>query len=241
LPTPQLHIGRFKIEMYYLAVLVGFFLACLWLVLSALFWTHDLTYGFILFGATLISCYTFNVVKQFVSESPEYSIYHYFLMLAVVGWICSFWFGRNLALTMDLFLMSFSIAAASGRLGCYHAGCCFGKKGFPTQIAESGFHALNFIGGIVLLRFVEPGFTALVLATSYAVFRFWIEFLLADERPYLWGISEAQFTASAILIVLSLISLFHYSDWWIPMAFITVFQNVVLLWVLAKSFRKRTI
>ena len=161
-------------------------------------------------------------------------------MLAVVGWICSFWFGRSLALTMDLFLMSFSIAAASGRLGCYHAGCCFGKKGFPTQVAESGFHALNFIGGIVLLRFVEPGFTALVLAAGYAIFRFWIEFLRADERPYLWGVSEAQFTASAILIVLSVISLFHYSDWSIPMTIIAIFQNVVLLWVLAKSLRKRT-
>lgn len=240
MPTPQLHIARFKIETYYFAVLVGFFLACLWLVLSALFWTHDLTYGFILFGATLISCYVFNVIKQFVSEDPEYSIYHFFLMLAAVGWICSFWFGRSLALTMDLFLMSFSIAAASGRLGCYHAGCCFGKKGFPTQIAESVFHAFNFISGIVLLKYLQPGLTALLMTMSYAIFRFWIEFLRADERPYLWGISEAQYTASAILIVLSVISQFYYSAWALLVFSITIFQNVILLLVLAKSLKKRT-
>lgn len=83
-----------------------------------------------------------------------------------------------------------------GRIGCLMAGCCYGaetdswvgvwhpnlgKKVIPTQLFESIFLFLLFIGLSVLLFKTKVGVFPVYLSL-YGVWRFTIEFWRADDR-----------------------------------------------------------
>lgn len=126
---------------------------------------------------------------------------------------------------------SFCIAHFFGRIGCFLAGCCYGKptssifgvtfpkdslayhhhhsfiKVHPTQLYESLFVAVLFI----LLYRLKPKNTFYIYLISYSLFRFFLEFIRDDSR----GIALNQqiftpsqvisiFTASAVVLLLIL-------------------------------------
>jgi phosphatidylglycerol:prolipoprotein diacylglycerol transferase len=79
-----------------------------------------------------------------------------------------------------------TMAHAVGRIGCFLAGCCYGKEIYllghpfrlPTQLIESGF---LFLLTLVLVRIeVSKRFTVYLVA--YGVFRFLIELIRDDTR-----------------------------------------------------------
>lgn len=105
--------------------------------------------------------------------------------------------------TADIFAPSIAIAHAIGRLGCFSAGCCYGKPAeglpwavtftdpeclarlgmplHPTQLYESLGELINFLILITLRRYKSFNgqlfFTYLLL---YSVLRFIIEFFRGD-------------------------------------------------------------
>ena len=99
------------------------------------------------------------------------------------------------------------------RVGCAIEGCCYGItinlrigdlliEKFPTQFCESLFLFILFF----LLEFRFKKGRAVIYFTSYAVFRFLIEFLRGDDRGYL--IREIPLSPSqqmAIVVVLVVI------------------------------------
>lgn len=234
MPKPILLIRNKKVSTYYVLGLFGILLSLIWLLMAEWIWKESMAFALMLFGAGLTASYIFNVVKLFFSDNKEYSLYHYFLLLALVSFIVAQINGRNIGHTMDLFVVSFSLIAMVGRIGCYHAGCChgipasrgtiyavdfrkFGMKAkwlgcplFPTQLFESIFHALNIIGGVLLILYTGEGVAALFLTVGYAVFRFWIEFKRGDERPSLLGVSEAQYTSTSIVIFMVPVSIVFF-------------------------------
>lgn len=92
------------------------------------------------------------------------------------------------------------IAHGFGRIGCFFAGCCYGKvtdswigvvfpdiapagaARIPTQLIEAGFLFLMF--GVLSFLYLKYNFrhTVAVYFASYGVFRFIIEFFRDDDR-----------------------------------------------------------
>ena len=116
----------------------------------------------------------------------------------------------------DIFAPSLAIGHAVGRIGCFAAGCCYGRLAelpwavtfhdpeclattgvplHPTQLYESAGEFLNFLILITLRRYQSfKGQLFWTYILLYSVLRFAVEFFRGDEaRGYLFGgISVSQ-------------------------------------------------
>lgn len=115
------------------------------------------------------------------------------------------------------FLPALPIAHGIGRIGCFLAGCCFGKESslisfykinnhshLPIQLLEAFF---LFVAGFWLDKRKEKLNHAYVYGfiIYYSIVRFFIEFLRGDEvRGIYYSLSTSQWI-SIVLILISLI------------------------------------
>ena len=149
----------------------------------------------------------------------------------VVAW----WFLRKHQMpalaTCDAFAPGLSMGHAIGRLGCFAAGCCFGKPTDhfwgvtftnplaqqlvgtplnqalqPTQLIESGAELIIF--GILTWMFARKKFDGQILGAYlflYGIARFLIEFLRGDPGrggPYFGGaLSGTQLISIGLVLV----------------------------------------
>ncbi len=109
------------------------------------------------------------------------------------------------------------VAHAFGRIGCFFAGCCYGKptdsflgvqfpgmayKVHPTQLYEAVF--LFALLATCLFLVLKKNFkhNLSVYLIAYGIFRFCIEFLRDDKRGELTGgISPSQFWSIAMVVL----------------------------------------
>lgn len=120
----------------------------------------------------------------------------------------------------DLAAPSIAMAQGFGRIGCFLAGCCYGRETdlpigvifpegalapagirlLPTQLISS---AGNFLIMAILLatypRRKRTGDTGFLYMLLYGVGRFLIEFLRNDERGAVGGLSTSQFISLFIV------------------------------------------
>lgn len=136
----------------------------------------------------------------------------------------AFWYiytrGLPFWTTCDAFAPAIALGHVTGRLGCFAAGCCYGKPTnvpwgvvftnpsaaatvgtplgvslHPTQLYESGAELLI----LILLLTTEtrgrryPGRTFWSYMILYAVSRYIIEFYRGDPRGVIFGVSTSQF------------------------------------------------
>ncbi len=121
------------------------------------------------------------------------------------------------ARTGDSFAVPVAGSIAVGRLGCFVAGCCYGRvtslpwgtvfpqhgplPRHPTQLYEAAFHAL---AAIVLYRLDRLGMfrgnLIKLYIMAYAAFRFCTEFV-REEQPLWWGLTGYQWAALALLVL----------------------------------------
>lgn len=101
-----------------------------------------------------------------------------------------------------------------GRIGCFLAGCCYGFPlpaplslgglvidRFPTQLIESAFNLVLFIVIVLGQRRKDNLHWLRIYLTTYAVFRFLIEFTRGDAiRGVFFGISTSQIISLAIVV-----------------------------------------
>ena len=120
------------------------------------------------------------------------------------------------------------IAHAFGRIGCFFAGCCYGKptdsflgvkfpklpyEVHPTQLYESAFLFILFAvcSYLVLRKDFKHNLSLYLIA--YGTFRFLIEFLRDDDRGELVGfISPSQFW-SLLMIIAGIVFVFFMRRW----------------------------
>lgn len=143
----------------------------------------------------------------------------------------------SVGLLMNLFLPSFALAQAFGRIGCFCGGCCFGrplegcwcgvvypegslpflKFGFaclaPVQLFEASYLLAAFLA---LMLFVGFRFRAAAYLVAVGAGRFLLEFLRGDDRGSLFGLtalSPAQVIGAALIVAggVSLLWLFSHS------------------------------
>lgn len=116
-----------------------------------------------------------------------------------------------------------AIGHAIGRLGCFFAGCCYGKLCYlpkhlnvfkferhPVQIYEAIF--LLIIYGITKRQITNNIKNIVVIATyflSYGLLRFFNEFLRGDKiRGIYFGVSTSQW-GSILLILLGILLIYR--------------------------------
>lgn len=122
----------------------------------------------------------------------------------------------------DAFAAPLLLGHAFGRIGCFAAGCCYGKPTglpwgvsysnpaslaplsvtlHPTQLYESAGNALLFLATLaVSRRRPRAGVTTAFYCASYGLFRFFIETLRGDERgTFHYGASPSQLIALALV------------------------------------------
>ena len=159
----------------------------------------------------------------------------------IAAFLIAMWYIRRHRLpvwmTTDMFAPGIALGHAIGRLGCFLAGCCFGRPTsvpwavtfsdpfaasnvgtplgvplHPTQLYESG--AELFILGALLAterrgRYF-PGRTFWLYVLLYSISRFVIEFYRGDERGMIWSMSTSQMI-SLVLLPLSVVMLIWLS------------------------------
>jgi len=104
-------------------------------------------------------------------------------------------------LLLNLFLPSFALAQAFGRIGCFLGGCCYGRPAkflgvsypegslpyihhgstplIPVQLYESAYLLITFVILFKVIRFNHRGAWYLILMPAG---RFWLEFCRNDDR-----------------------------------------------------------
>lgn len=122
----------------------------------------------------------------------------------------------------DLLIPSVALAQGFGRIGCFLAGCCYGRKTdcflgviFPeNSLAPTGIKLLPtqlfsaagdfFIMGILLWyskRAKRPGDVGIMYMILYSIGRFLLEILRSDERGALGALSTSQWISIGIFIL----------------------------------------
>ena len=111
--------------------------------------------------------------------------------------------------------VSIAIAHCIGRIGCFLAGCCYGKptdswigikfestsvKVLPTQLFEAIF--LLVLSIVMLILLFKKGFkyNFVIYAAAYGVFRFINEFFRGDPRGVAFALSPSQIWCIVLLV-----------------------------------------
>ena len=122
---------------------------------------------------------------------------------------------------ISLLPCSILIAHAFGRIGCFFAGCCYGKETdsflgvqfpdlphpvHPTQLYEAAFLFVLFAVSVYLILKKDFKHNMSLYLIAYGVFRFLIEYVRGDDRGELVGfVSPSQFWS--ILMVVAGVSI----------------------------------
>ncbi|MBI5376406.1 MAG: prolipoprotein diacylglyceryl transferase [Candidatus Schekmanbacteria bacterium] len=135
---------------------------------------------------------------------------------------------------LDIFATALPLGHAFGRIGCFFAGCCYGKPTdvpwaitftnpeslaypvlgehiHPTQLYESASNLMIFvILNLTLKRKKFDGQNALLYIALYGTARFIIEFFRGDERGFIFDsvISTSQGVALIIVPIVLFILIF---------------------------------
>jgi phosphatidylglycerol:prolipoprotein diacylglycerol transferase len=177
-----------------------------------------------------------NNPRELLTLARSGGVFYGGLILAVA---VSLWYIRRVGLplwtTCDVFAPGIALGHVVGRLGCFFAGCCYGRPTtlpwaitftdpfaaenvgtplnvplHPTQLYEAGAEAI--ILGVLLTtegkRRAFAGRTFWLYILLYAISRFIIEFYRGDERGSVGIFSTSQFI-SIILAPLAVAMLIY--------------------------------
>lgn len=236
-------IGPLTIHTYGVLVAVGFLVALLLAVRQAgkqgISSNTILDLGFYVLVSAIVGSrllFVFTNINHYVKHPLDiFKIWEgglVFLGGLILATLVAAWYMRKHKLDTwtiaDIFAPSIAIGHAIGRLGCFSAGCCYGKEAeglpwavtflnpeslaklgiplHPTQLYESFGELLNFIILIILRRrqsFKGQLFWTYILL--YSVLRFVVEIYRGDEIRgfFISGISVSQ----GISIIMAIVAL----------------------------------
>lgn len=232
----DIHIGPITFHMYGLMIAIGF-VAALYVALyrgKKKGLSEDIFYG--IFYCAIIGGALGSRILYYIVEIPHIindpSILWNFKVGYVVyggiigGILANYIYCRvkkvNFLEYFDLVMPEVSLAQGFGRLGCFFAGCCYGRPTdawygitfthsqmapngvslIPTQLISS---AADFIFAAVLMFYAskspKKGRVASMYMVLYGIGRFSIEFLRNDYRGSVGILSTSQFISIAVVTI----------------------------------------
>jgi len=155
----------------------------------------------------------------------------------IFGGLFAVWYIRKKKLDLkkiaDILAPAIALAHFFGRLGCFSAGCCFGRLShgfcqviftshearttgvplntplYPTQLIESILNLINFI--ILFFYYKKrrfPGQVFLLYIFNYSIIRFGVEFFRGDlDRGYIFGGISHPFSSLSVPQFISIIGI----------------------------------
>ncbi len=146
----------------------------------------------------------------------------------IFGILFAAWYIRKHKLNFrqlgDIIAPSIALAHFFGRMGCFFAGCCWGREAegcsiaikftdarattgvplkemlYPTQLMEAILNLLNFI--LLFILYKKRKFTGQVFAIyifNYSLIRFFVEYFRGDEgRGYIFGGMDQPFSSLSV-------------------------------------------
>lgn len=108
-----------------------------------------------------------------------------------------------------------------GRIGCFFAGCCYGKEntwGFsmavspgvirvPVQLFESSANLLIFISLLIVPKYKKSCNLLIIYLLEYALCRFVLEFFRGDVARGIWGKLSTSQIVAIIMIALCFVKI----------------------------------
>jgi phosphatidylglycerol:prolipoprotein diacylglycerol transferase len=226
---PHIHLGPLQVSTYYLtyviAIVVAGMVAIKRLQTSTVpwYWPVEGMAAVIAGGmvGTAVFWWLLRGVEQLSTggsrwfSRPGSTVFGAITFGALAGLAYCRWRRVPIGATFDIGIVAMPLGQGIGRLGCFLAGCCYGKpteswlgmhlpgeddvwcRRFPTQLYSS-LADFAIFGVLILVdrrlggpegaraKGLFPGYLALLYGLLYFSKRFLMEFLRA-ERPLVWG------------------------------------------------------
>ncbi len=240
----------------------GYYVATVVCVLGAIATGRSLWAAALLCVVAAWSFFVSTYLRRWITGREELVLLEqvWFAQLAVAALV--FALGLPLFEHLDLLAVALCPFLAGGRTGCLLVGCCHGRPSsfgivYPSACADHGFERalvgvrlfpVQLIEGIGLVAIGAVAFVLLVVApvgsafgwflVAYAVMRFGLEEIRGDRRPYVVGLSQAQWMSIAeVTLVLGFGARPYYDAH--PIAAIVIASLLVVTLVVGLVVRRR--
>jgi hypothetical protein len=166
--------------------------------------------------AAVLTFLSLAMATKVLSGTERLVAYHHQVAVVAVAALLLRLGSRPLLPYLDLTVLGLGLFLSFGRVGCLMAGCCHGRvsspgvrsshaggseRYLPVQAVEAAWlAAVVAVGCAMLLRGAPPGAVLAWYSIAYACARFATEFGRGDVRPFVAGLSEAQWTSAALAV-----------------------------------------
>ena len=264
IPRPFLNLGFKRVASYHFFGILGIVTAsALVLVLAYL---EDLSIGIVMLLqlSALVLTGIYYGITRLLTRKDKVVFFNYFLTLVIGEVLILYLLDQPVIRYLDVLVAGSGMLFAFGRIGCYMAGCCYGKpaknglcysryhtrNGFPhhllhvrllpVQLIEAAWlFGATGLASLLLTRTTSPGIAVTTFVLFLCTGRILLEFLRGDpERPYYLGISQAQWTSLAVLLGISGLQLANLLPfpWWQSFIYLSFFVLLLFLLLNSRSF-----
>jgi hypothetical protein len=217
------HLTARRISTYTILGFTGYVIANVVGVLLASHWELSLSERLVAFFVPPIAFIVVVTISSALAGHERIVFYQTTVAgavaVALLGWLA----GARIARLFDLVTLCIGVFLVFGRLGCHSVACCHGTLGrgvtygpphvavgfwprwsgrtlWPVQVIEA--IASGMLVGAGIAWSAKPGRAALIYVVGYAAVRFVLELVRGDgKRPYVLGVSEAQWVAVATALL----------------------------------------
>lgn len=237
---PVIDLFGVKIDSYILMLVVGSLLSFIYVYfMNRYYYKNKLPFKeiiflsvFVLFGASLgarllffitmiPNIHSFQDVIKYLIKEGGLVFYGGLIGGFLFGILYIKLYGHDPNYFMELITPSIPLGHAIGRIGCFLAGCCYGKitsasygihfsslnegeYAIPVQLYEAGFLFLLWLFLFIyqmIKRNEKPYRLTGIYFFSYSIWRFFIEFFRGDEIRGIFLLSTSQWIALVMLII----------------------------------------
>ena len=240
-PRPFLHLGFKKIASYHFFFFLGTLFAITLTVPLTMLLGYSLWVTLCLHLAVALLSLGYIKVMLLIT-GKDAAVFFYYLLLQVAGLIFLLAvLNQPIIPYLEILSLGFGVLLACTKIGCFMAGCCYGKpyrfgirytdrhkkNGFPlfflsvrilpVQLLESVwlFFSTGLCSVLVFLR--PPGVALSTFFLLLGVGRFILELLRGDvSRPYFGGLSQTQWISILMMVaifVFEIINVLPYTPW----------------------------
>ena len=235
--SPRLNISLFgnKIHSFHFFGAIGFIAGTLLGVGLAKYFGLNPWYVLLMSGVGAATFFLLTIISKILFGKEIIVYYHHEISILIFCAIVLSILHLDVLAYLDITILGIGVFLAFGRIGCFSVGCCHGRpsrhgvtyghdhvisgfteyfqnvKLFPVQLVESSFVFLTIAVGIWIMKIHAPAGTVLIVYTViYGMFRFIMEFFRGDpDRPYWYGLSEAQWTTLILVTFTWGLARFH--------------------------------